>query len=175
MSSVIGESVPFEERDQLTLWIMERTWSEQIQLSTREEWKTKIVWTGQREFPSCWTLYKREVMNDVVWISLDMINTISRRGRIAISADKRKALEMVIRNGDKICMILAEKWTHRLWAVRFRMRLFSGDAIVLGDMEKEGNAIAIDRDDREGLIKAIAFCASDDGERREKIPLVSVS
>ena len=157
---------PFEDIDQITLWVMERTWSEQIRFSREEDWKVKVVWTGQKDFPHAWTVWNSGGgIEDTVWLSFDMINTVTRKGSLGIRSEKRKGMEMIIGNGDKICMIVAEKWTHRLWAMKFRKALFTGDVIVLDRLEEQGLALQLDRDDKTALMDAIRFCVRDDGER----------
>lgn len=160
--------LPFESKDQLTSWIMERTWSEQIRLSADGEGKVKIVWTFQDDFPAAWTVWNRMGIEDCVWISLDMINTITRKGDLRFSPEKRKSLERIRDGGDKICIIVAEKGTFRLWCLRMRNMLFTGDTVRLEKMRNDGLAIEIERGDMMGLIKAIEFSVNDDGERRFK-------
>jgi len=101
-----------------------------------------------------------------VWISLLIAKQFTNKASLHIGPNQRKHMLELRARGDKVGLVVGVRDTHQLYAVRLTPAIFGGE-INFSREADSGRAIALDRNVRCELSRAIEFIARDDGMWRQ--------
>lgn len=148
----------FRERSDLRFWAKSNG-------ARQYNWSAK-----DSSLPDFWLNHTDSFGNEnIVWAHLMLGRSYIHKTSLNIRPQQRHAITDLRSRGNKLGIILGIKDTPRIYAVRIRPDIFSGD-VSLEKYVEAGLAIALHHADARALSTAIEFFARDDFVWRQPVP-----